>query len=157
MALIAAALKTSLELNWLVPEGGTFPQSAEESADRFATAVANWFSAAQANGIPCTTAQARKSQLGTAVASAFKTRDAALAGQGLANALSAYLTGQSFGAGVSNAPLGTALATTAFSSAFANLQLGNSARAQAIAGACQALALTTIVIFPAPMPPANVM
>lgn len=156
MPLVVATLKSQLELNWLVPEGGTYPDTVQVSADHFATAVASWFSAAQANGIPCTTAMARKSQLSGQAASALAAGDALAAGQALAGALSAYMAGQTFGAGVSAAPLGTAIAATALGGVFSNLDLSSSDRAQQIAQACQDLAVTTVVTFPSPMPPANV-
>jgi len=158
MPLILSTLKTSLENNWLVPEGGSYPASPQESADRFATAVASWFSAAQANGIPCTTAQARKSQLASQLALTFQQDpgSAASAAQGMANALTLYITGQVFGAGAASPPLGTAAAISSLTTTFSNLDLDNATRAQQLALACQTLALTTVVTFPPPTPPANV-
>lgn len=156
MALVPSALQSQLETAWLVPPGGSYPGSPQVSADRFASAVASWFSLAQANGIPCATATARKSQLASLLATALSTGAAASAGQGLANALSLYMTGQQFGPGVAAPPTGSAAAVAAFSAAFANLELPNAARAQQFASACQALALTTIVTFPPPMPPSPI-
>ncbi|MBN1203484.1 MAG: hypothetical protein JXB05_00985 [Myxococcaceae bacterium] len=157
MALNPSALKTSLETDWLVPEGGTFPSSPEESAARFASAVASWFSSAQANLIPCTTAQVREPQLADALGPAFKAGTAEKAGDEVAKALESYIKDQVFGAGVANAPLGTAAAAQALSGIFSNLELANDARALQIAQACQTMALTTVVKFPSPTPPANVM
>lgn len=156
MPLSDSTLKSQLELHWLVPEGGSFPANVQQSAERFASAVATWFSDAQANGLPCTTAQARKSELASQAATAFAAGSAALAGQGLANALSAYILNQTFGAGVAGTPTGATAAVSAFTETFSNLKLANGDRAQKLAEACQKLALSTIVTFPPPTPPANV-
>jgi len=159
MALVSSALQSQLETAWLVPPGGSYPESPQASGDRFASVVASWFSLAQANGIPCTTATARQGQLASLVASVFSPVSTATpqsAGQGLANALSLYFTGQMFGAGVAAPPTGSAAAVAAFSAAFANRDLPNDSRAQQFASACQTLALTTLVNFPPPMPPSLV-
>ncbi|MCY1019294.1 hypothetical protein [Pyxidicoccus sp. MSG2] len=156
MALVVATLKSQLELNWLVPKGGSFPENVQQSANRFADAVATWFSTAQANLVPCTTAQARKGQLATQAASAFNAGSALAAGQDLATALSAYIQGQLFGTGTAGPPAGTALAASAFGATFTNVDLENGVRAQQLAQACQALALSTVVAFPTPLPPGNV-
>jgi hypothetical protein len=158
MPLSLSTLKSSLENNWLVPEGGDYPSSPQESANRFATAVANWFSTAQANGFPCSTAQARKGQLATQLTFTFQQDPGTplSAAQGIADALSLYITGQLFGAGAAGLPPGTAAATSSLLSTFSNLELDNSTRAQQIALACQTLAISTLVTFPSPLPPANV-
>jgi hypothetical protein len=157
MALVVNTLKSQLENNWLVPEGGTFPGSAAESAKHFASAVASWFSAAQANGFPCGTASARQGQLSGQLVSAFQAGSATAAAQGMASALAAYIAGQSFGAGVASPPAGIAAAASMLTTALSTLELDPSTRAQQIAQACQTLALTTVVTFPPPMPPANVL
>ncbi|MBN1203774.1 MAG: hypothetical protein JXB05_02475 [Myxococcaceae bacterium] len=159
MALNPSALKTQLEQGWL---NASFPENVAVSADRFASAVASWFSAAQAAGFPCTTAMARQSQLSGQLATALNAGSAASAGQALASALAAYMTGQLFGAGSSAAPTGTSAAATALIAAFSDLnpQTPNALRAQQIATACQALAVTTLVTFPPsvpPIPPSPVM
>lgn len=157
MALNPSTLQSQLETGWLVPPGGSFPDNAQVSGDRFATAVATWFSLAQANGIPCATATARKSQLASLAAAAFAGGSAASAGQSLANALTAYMAGQQFGPGVAAPPTGTAAAASSFVATFSNLQMPNSARAAQLAAACQTLALTVIVTFPSPIPPSPVL
>ena len=157
MALSPSTLKSQLENNWLVPEGGTFPSSPTESANHFASAVASWFGAAQANGIPCSTASARQAQLSGLLGSACQAGTAATAAQGVASALAAYIAGQLFGPGVAAPPVGVAAASSSLTATFSNLDLDNSARAQQIALACQTLALTTVVTFPPPAPPGNVL
>ena len=89
MALAPASLASNLSSGWLVPEGGSYPRSAAESGDRFATAVASWFGAATAGPYPCTTAAARRSQLAAAAAGAFHAQSPALAATLLATAVRA--------------------------------------------------------------------
>jgi hypothetical protein len=158
MALILSTLKTKLENDWLVPEGGSFPANAGESANRFAAAVASWFSTAQANGIPCSTALARQAQLALLLVPKLGQVPGtpASAAQGIVDALALYIAGQIFGAGAAAAPLGTVAAITSLTATFADLELDNSNRAEQIAQACQTLALTAVVTFPSPTPPANV-
>lgn len=152
MALDPSALKTQLDQGWL---SASFPDTAQISADRFASAVAMWFSAAQAAGFPCSTATARQSQLSGLLVAALASGSAVSAAQGLASALAAYMTGQVFGAGIAAAPLGTSAAAAAFTTALSDLspQTPNALRAQSLATACQALALTVIVTFPPSTPP----
>ena len=57
--LTSNALAMRLQDEWL----GQFPGSVFESGDLFAGAVAGWFGAASAAGIPCSTAAARRIQL----------------------------------------------------------------------------------------------
>lgn len=152
MALVLITLKSSLENHWLVPEGGDYPSSPQESANRFASAVASWFSTAQANGFPCSTAQARQGQLATQLTLAFQ-RDPGSAdavAQDIANALSLYIAGQLFGTGTAGMPAGSSAAISSLLSTFSNLELDNSTRAQQIALACQTLALSTQVAFTSP-------
>lgn len=159
MALDPNTLKTQLQQSWL---DASFPDTAQISADRFASAVATWFTAAQAAGFPCSTAMARQSQLSGLISAAFISGSAASVAQGLASALAAYMTGQVFGVGVAAAPLGTTAAIAAFTATFSDLspQTPNALRAQQLATACQALAITVIVTFPPsvpPIPPSPVM
>lgn len=159
MALVSSVLQSQLETAWLVPPGGSYPESVQVSGDRFASAVASWFSLAQANGIPCDTATDRQAQLASLVTSAFSavpTATADSAAQGLAKALTDYITGQQFGDGVAAPPAGGAAAASAFSAVLSDLELPNTARAQLLANACQDLARSTFVTFPpsTSLPPA---
>lgn len=150
--LVLDTLKTSLTQDWLGPH----PQNAQESGQRFADAVANWFSAAQAGAFPCATATARAGQLAASAASAFQVGVAPGAGQMLALAVAQYMAGQLFGSGVAAMPLATAAAAATLGVTFANLNLSTDDRAQAVASACTVLAVSTLVTFPPPLPPAPV-
>ena len=159
MALNPSTLQSELEQSWL---SDSFPDAVLLSADRFASVVATWFSAAQAAGFPCSSAMARKADLMGQLVSALGAMSAAGAGQGMASALAVYMTGQVFGAGVASPPTGAAAAGAAFTATFLDVsnQTTNAMRAQRIAQACQAMAITTIVIFPPstpPIPPSPVM
>ncbi len=157
MALVLDVLKSGLAQGWLVAEGGSHPQSAMESGDRFAGAVSSWFASAQAGAFPCATAAARRSQLASTAASAFQAQAAPAAGAMLALAIAGYMAGQVFGAGVASFPVATGAASAQLGAVFANLDMSNDDRAQAIASACALLASSTLVIFPAPLPPAPVI
>lgn len=150
--LVLSTLKTSLKQDWLGPH----PQNAQESGQRFASAVANWFAAAQAGAFPCATAQARMGQLASSAASAFQAQAAPAAGMALALAVAQYMAGQLFGAGVAAMPLATAAAAATLGATFANLDMSTDDRVQAIASACTVLAASTLVTFPPPTPPAPV-
>lgn len=150
--LVISTLKSSLKQDWLGPH----PQSAEESGQRFADAVASWFSAAQAGAFPCSTATARAGQLASSAASALQKGTAAAAGMALALAVAQYMAGQLFGAGVAGMPLAMSAAAASIGATFGNLNLSNDERAQAIASACTVLAASTLVTFPPPLPPAPV-
>ena len=63
MPLVPTALASSLAVDWLVAEGGEYPHSAPQSGDAFAAAVSSWFAAATAGPFPCATASARRPQL----------------------------------------------------------------------------------------------
>lgn len=159
MPLVLDTLKSQLENTWLVPEGGSFPESVTESGDRFATAVSGWFAAGQAAGIPCLTAMARKSQLASAAAGALSAQSAQAAGAQLAMAVAAYMAGQSFGpTGVASFPIAAGAAVSQMIAVFSDTDGSVSQKAQQIAGACTVLATSTLVIFSAPpgMPPAPV-
>ena len=153
MPLVLASLKSSFESQWLVPSGGSYPASAQESGDRFATAVATWFSAAAAGAFPCTTAMARKSQLAASAAAAFSTQASVAAGNALALGVALYIVGQQFGAGIANIPLAQGAVGPLFGAAFADLQSGISEKAQQVATGCLLLAVSTIVVFPPPLTP----
>jgi hypothetical protein len=152
MPLIPISLATALENQWLSGSGSSNPSSVAESADRFADLFSQWFSAATAGVFPCTTALARKPQLASLASSALASPTPELAGARLGQALSLYMTGQSFGAGVSAAPLGAGVAIAAFAAVFADLDALPRDRALQIAIGCWGLALTTIVTGPPPLP-----
>jgi hypothetical protein len=150
MVIQASDLKTSLENNWLVVAGGNYPDSVQLSGQKFAQAVAQWFALAQANGFPCSTAISRQGQLALQAASALQIGQAQGAASQLALAIATYYTGQSFGSGVASFPIALPTGISAISSVFFNLELSNADRAQQIATACYAMAVSTIVIFPNP-------
>jgi hypothetical protein len=152
--LVQDTLKLGLENDWLVADGGSYPQSAIESGDRFAGAVASWFAGAQAGPFPCATAAARRAQLAASAAAALQAGAAPAAGSQLALAIAQYIVGQLFGAGVAGFPIATSAAGAMLGAVFSDTGTGRSERAQAIAGACTLLAVSTIVTFPAPLPPA---
>lgn len=156
MALVTSTLASQLETSWLASEGRSLPSSVAESADAFATAVTNWFSAAQAGPSPCATAMARKTQLMGQAASALAAQSAPGAGSALASAVAAYMTGQSFPPGVASAPIAIPAAAAAFTTVFANLTAPTSTRANQMAAACHVLAVSTIVVMPTPAPPVPV-
>ncbi|HEY5954899.1 MAG TPA: hypothetical protein VIV60_00050, partial [Polyangiaceae bacterium] len=136
MPLVANSLASSLENDWLGKENGSFPDSPSVSADRFATAFANWFANALAGPGAVTTAAARRSQLASLAIPAVSAMSAQAAGSQLAQAIAAYITGQSFGPGVAGPPLAAAAASSQIGSVFADLNAPPSARAQQIAAAC---------------------
>jgi hypothetical protein len=148
MTLNPSTLSSSLRSSWLPGDGGPYPGSPAESGDAFAGAVSGWLAAAAAGPYPCSTAAARRSQLASSAAGALGAGQAAAAGALLATALTAYLAGQVFGPGVASAPVGAAAAQAAFAAVFADLDAAPPARADRIAQATWALALTTIVVFP---------
>ncbi len=150
MPLVLASLKSSLQSQWLVPDGGSFPASASESGDRFAAAVAGWFSSAMAGGFPCSTAMARKSQLASAAGAAFATEASAAAGNMLALGVALYIVGQSFGPGFAGMPIAQSGAGALFGATFADTNTGISDKAQQIASGCLVLAVSTIVAFSIP-------
>lgn len=157
MPLAPTTLASSLENRWLSAEGrDDFPSSVTESADRFAGAVSEWFSAALAAGFPCATAMARRSQLSAAATAALQARNAQVAGQQLGLAVASYMAGQAFGAGVASFPAAASVMFSEFGAVFADLDLPPAARAQRMAAACMSAAVSTIVVFPSPMPPAPV-
>ena len=150
MAIQASTLKISLQNDWLVSEGGSYPDSVQISGQKFAQAVAQWFASAQANGIPCSTAIARQSQLATQAASSLQIGQSQGAGAQLALAIASYYAGQSFGSGVASFPISLAAGISSIGMVFADLELSNADRAQQIANACYTMATSTIVIFANP-------
>jgi hypothetical protein len=148
MALVPTALASSLESSWLVPEGGDHPASPSESGDQFAAAVSGWFAGATAGAFPCSTASARRSQLAASATAAIQAGDPSLAALQLALALTGYMTGQLFGAGVASPPTAMSAGQSAFMGVFSDLEATNAARAGRIAGGVHAMAASTIVIFP---------
>jgi hypothetical protein len=157
VALVPTALASSLSSSWLVPEGGTYPDTPSQSGDRFAAAVSSWFAAATAGPYPCSTASARRSQLASSATAAIQAGDASLAGTQLAFGLMAYMAGQVFGPGVASPPTAVGAAQSAITGAFSDLDLPLSARANQIATGTYTLAVSTIVVFPPVIsPPAPV-
>ncbi|GAA1552961.1 hypothetical protein GCM10009789_03130 [Kribbella sancticallisti] len=157
MALSSASLSSSLRDRWLPADDGPYADSATASGDAFAAAVSSWFANATAGPYPCSTATARRGQLASSAGAALAAGRAEAAGALLATALVAYMAGQAFGPGVASPPLGPALAQTALTGVFADLDTATSDRADRMAQAVWALALTTIVVFPPVIsPPAPV-
>jgi hypothetical protein len=154
--LIPGNLAESLEHDWLVAEGGSHPASVLESADRFSTAVANWFSIAMALTFPCATAQARRGQLMAQSAAALQAGLPPAAGQALALAVASYMAGQSFGAGVAGFPAAVSAGAALFIHAFVTLDLPQKDRAKEMADGCYAMAVSTIVAFPPPLSPSPI-
>ena len=148
MALVSSALAASLRSGWLVPEGGSYPSSAAQSGDAFATAVAGWFASATAGAFPCTTAVARRPQLSSTAAAALQAGDPALAAGQLALALMNFMAGQVFGPGLASPPTAVAASRSAISGVFSDLNQPVAARASRIADGVHALAISTIVVFP---------
>jgi len=152
MALLPAALSASLERDWFPPADGPWHEDVRASADALAGAVATWFAQAQAAGLPCATAGARRGQLGGQLVSALQAQGASAAGQQVAQAFAAYVTGQAFGPGMAAAPLATAAGGGLIATALATLDLPQPARADLIAGAHQLVAASSLVTFPGPPP-----
>lgn len=148
MALVPAALASSLESSWLVPEDGEHPSSPAQSGDKLAAAVSSWFGAATAGPFPCSTAAARRPQLASSATAAIQAGDPSLAGMQLAMGLMGYMAGQVFGPGVASPPTAVSAAQSAITAVFSNLDLPNSARANQIAIGVHTLAISTIVVFP---------
>ena len=147
------SLATRLENDWL----GQFPDSSLASGDLFAGAVSGWFVSAMAAGFPCSTAAARRLQLTAAAAGALEAGVGPTSGMLLATAVATYYAGQLFGAGVASFPAALPAGMALITNALLDLNLPKGARAQAIAQACFLMAVSTIVVFPAPLPPAPVL
>jgi hypothetical protein len=151
--LVPSVLEDSLRKDWLVEPGGSFPSSPPESGQRFARAVALWFSTATAGVFPCATALARQGQLAGQATAALSAGAPPAVGSQLATAVAGYMAGQAFGAGTAAMPAAVAAVAPAFAAVFSNLTLELPDRARLIALGCYALALSTIVVFPPPLPP----
>ena len=54
MALVPTALGSSLQSDWLVAEGGSYPSTTNQSGDKFAGAVSSWFAARSIDSSPMT-------------------------------------------------------------------------------------------------------
>ncbi|MCP4936297.1 MAG: hypothetical protein GY927_19355 [bacterium] len=146
--LVPTVLATNLENQWLPGGDGPFADNVQQSADKLASVIANWFAQAQAASFPCSTAMVRKSQLMAQLIPALDAKDAQLSGIQIAQAFMAYVAGQSFGVGIAAPP--AAAAGPMIASSFANLEQPQSARAQTIATALHLMALSSIVSFPIP-------
>lgn len=150
--LTPADLSSRLTNEWL----SQFPDSSFESGQQFSGAVAGWFATAMAGGFPCATAAARQMQLTAAAAAALEAGVGPTSGILLATAVATYYAGQLFGAGVASFPAALAVGVTSITAALLDLNITNDVRANQIAQACQAMAVSTIVVFPSPVPPAPV-
>jgi hypothetical protein len=148
--LLVPPLKDALETVWLDNAAGAFPPLPLVSGQRFALALTPWFATAQALGFPCTTALARQGQLATQAAAALSAGVPAAAGMQLALAVAGYYAGQNFGSGVAGFPLATSAVAPALGAVFADTAMSQEDRAEQVAAACHALALSTIVVFAAP-------
>jgi hypothetical protein len=154
MPLVPSLLSQSLLSQWLPrDENGPFPDDAAASARALAGAIADWFGQAMAAGMPCSTAAARKSQLEAQLIPALQAGDAMASGQQVALAFMAYVAGQSFGHGIAAPPVATPAAGAAIGAAFGDKDAAQSARADRIAQALHAQALSAIVTFAPPPPP----
>jgi hypothetical protein len=153
MPLVVDSLESALETQWLVAEGGSFPQSAMESGDRFAGAFCTWFAGAMAATFSCVTAMARRSQLATQAGAALDTQDSSLAGNQLAMAVASYIAGQSFPPGTALFPTALTAAAAQMSSTFADPGVDVGSKAQEIAAACHLLVVSTLVAIPTPPGP----
>ena len=157
MPLVPSLLSQSLQSQWLPRDGdGPFHDDVPASARALAGAIADWFGLAMAAAFPCATAAARKSQLEAQLIPALQAGQASAAGQQVGVAFMAYVAGQSFGAGVAAPPAATSAAGAAIGAAFADIDAPQSARADQIAQALLMQAMSSIVTFPPPLPPAPI-
>ena len=157
MPLVPSLLSQSLQSQWLPRDkDGPFPDDVPASAKALAGAIADWFEMAMAAAFPCSTASARKSQLEAMLIPALQAGQASAAGQQVALGFMAYVAGQSFGAGVAMPPAATSAAGMAIGSALADKDSPQSARADQIAQALLLQAMSSIVTFPPPLPPAPI-
>ena len=157
MALSFDALRGDLERTWLPGERGPWPASSRASGERFAQAVTRWFAGASAAAVPCVSAAEGRDALASGARAAFESRTAREAGDRLAQAVAAYLTGKRFHLptytlGTSAPPAATPAAAAQLAATFSDLRLATRERAQRVAAACDALARSTQVVFPPPPP-----
>ena len=146
-------LSTRLQNEWL----GQMPDSSFESADMFAGAVSGWFASAMAAAFPCSTAAARRMSLTSQAASALQAGAAPASGMMLATAVATYYSGQLFGSGAASFPTAVSAGIAQITAAFLDVNLQKPTRADMIAQGCLVMAVSTIVIFPAPLPPAPIL
>lgn len=151
--LIPTDLATRLENDWL----GKFPDSSLQSADLFAGAVSGWFVSAMAAAFPCTTAAARRASLASMAAAALQAGAPPACGALLATAVATYYAGQLFGAGVASFPVAVSAGISGMAAVFADLNMPKKTRATQLAQACHVMAISTIVVFPTPLPPAPIL
>lgn len=149
--LLPDVLSESL-LDRFMPSGGGFPSTPVESGQRFAGAVADWFTLAMAGPFPCATAKAREAQLAGQATAALMAALPPAAGAQLALAVASYMAGQVFGAGTASYPLAGSAVAIAFGAVFADLTMSDEDRAQRMAEGCLVLAVSTLVVFPPPLP-----
>lgn len=150
--LVPTDLSTRLQNDWL----GQFPGSSQESGDLFAAAVSGWFAAATAGAFPCATAAARRPQLAVTAAAALEAGVGPTSGMLLAAAVAGYYAGQLFSTGVASFPVALPAGAALMTAALLDLNLPQPARADQIAQACHLMALSTVVVFPPPLPPAPI-
>lgn len=152
------SLSQSLQSRWLPRDDkGPFHDNAAASAQALAGVIAEWFALAMAAGVPCATASARQGQLQSMLLPYLQAGVAPAVGLGIALSFMTYVAGQSFGPGIAAPPAATGAAAVSIGMALADLNLSQSARADQIAAALHAQALSSIVTFPPPLPPSPVM
>lgn len=155
MPLSPQPLADELLRQWLVES--SHPGDAFESGKTFGNVVATWFAEATASGFPCTTALAKAEPLAAQAAAAFQTQAAPAAGAALDAALSVYMMGQLFGTGASAPPVLTGSLGPSFGVVFADLESSRESRADTLSLLVYAMAVSTPVVFPPPLPPATVL
>jgi hypothetical protein len=128
-----------------------------QSGDLFAGAVSGWFVSAMAGAFPCITAQPRRPQLTAAAATALEVGVGPTSGALLALAVASYYAGQLFGAGVATFPTALPAGMGLMTTALIDLNMPTPTRANLIAQGCHAMAVSTIVVFPTPIPPAPIV
>jgi hypothetical protein len=151
--LVPADLSSRLAQEWL----GQFPDSAMQSGDLFAGAVSGWFVSALAGVFPCSTAIARRPQLAVTAAAALEAGIGPTSGALLAAAVASYCVGQLFGAGVASFPAALPAGAALITAALLDLDLPTSSRADQIAQGCHVIVVSTVVVFPVPLPPAPIL
>ncbi len=150
--LLPDILSESLLERWMPAGGSGFPATPAESGQRFAGAVADWFALAMAGPFPNATAKAREAQLTGQATTALMAALPPAAGAQLALAVAGYMAGQLFGTGTAAFPLASSAVAVVFGAVFADLEMADEDRAQKIAEGCLILAVSTLVVFPPPLP-----
>lgn len=155
--LVASELANSLENDWLVAQGGSYPDSTILSGYRFSVVVSQWFANAMAATFPCATAAVRQTQLAATAAAALEAGIPQASAQLLALAVAGYMAGQAFGAGFATFPTALPAGVASFTQALATLDLTHGARATLLAQGCHVMAVSTVVVFPPViMPPSPI-